>query len=54
MRYRDLCQLTGIEKTTMSKIVNGEYPGTPIQQKAIAKALRRSVEELFPPAEAWA
>lgn len=48
MRQRELARLTGIVTSTLSRIVNGDYPGTVAQQQAIAKALRRNVYELFP------
>jgi transcriptional regulator with XRE-family HTH domain len=48
LRQRDLAALTHIEETTVSRILNGEYRGTPAQRKAIAKALLRSIHELFP------
>lgn len=51
---RQLARVTQIDETTVSRIVNGEYPGTSEQRKAIARTLLRSVHELFPESEAVA
>lgn len=48
MRQQDLVRITNIESSTISRIINGVYPGTQEQHKAIAKALLRAVEDLFP------
>lgn len=53
MRQQELCRRTRIEKSTMSRIISGEYNGTPSQRKAIARVLLRPIEDLFPESHVW-
>lgn len=39
---------TGIHQSRLNRIVNGHDEATPDEKKALAKALRRPVAELFP------
>ena len=45
---RGIAFAVGIPEMRMSEIVHGHRAATPAQQKAIAKALRKPVADLFP------
>jgi transcriptional regulator with XRE-family HTH domain len=44
-------QKTGIHESRLSKIIRGHVEASETEQKLIAKAIRKSVAELFPPNE---
>lgn len=45
---------TGIDESRLSRIINGHAEPTPDEQKVLARALRKPVDELFPGSEAVA
>lgn len=52
LRQIDIAKTTGIEVTWLSRIVRGRAVPTRDEKVRIAKALRKSVDELFPSREA--
>lgn len=49
---QEIARETGIHETRISKIVRGWQKPTAAEKRLIAKALRRSVDDLFPMAVA--
>jgi transcriptional regulator with XRE-family HTH domain len=43
-----LARQIGIDPTRLSKIINGHLEATPDEKKLLAKALKKSVDHLFP------
>jgi transcriptional regulator with XRE-family HTH domain len=48
LRQIEISKRTGIQVSRLSMIVNGHFEATPPEQKALARLLRKPVEELFP------
>lgn len=54
MAQADVAQKAGIDITKMSKIANGRLEATDDEKKAIARILRKPIDELFPNSKASA